>query len=234
MQDLICLPTVICSDKNIMNKRNYQKELEKILETKETVGAKLFLHSCCAPCSSYVLTYLCSVFDITVFYYNPNITDDDEYQNRVSEQIRLIDTLNGEGISKYPIKVIKGDYDKTAFYDCAKGLENEPEGGRRCTGCFHLRLERTCKEALANGADYFGTTLTISPLKDAERINNIGFGLENELGAGKLKFLPSDFKKKDGYKTSIELSKKYNLYRQDYCGCEFGKMQGKEQKDKLL
>ena len=206
------------------NEINYQKELDKILALEENRGKHLFLHSCCAPCSSYCLYYLSSFFSITVFYYNPNICDDEEYSHRVREQIRLINTLNEEfsdEIAKglrYTISYIEGDHDTDSFYELAKGFEKEPEGGARCVRCFNLRLKRTMEEAIRNDADYFGTTLTISPLKNAKLINSIGYALE-----GSVKWLPSDFKKREGYKQSIELSKKYDLYRQNFCGCEFSK-----------
>jgi len=209
-----------------MNKTNYQKELEKILSDDNNRGKKLFLHSCCAPCSSYVLTYLASFFEITVFYYNPNITEDSEYCHRVEEQKRLIETLNKE--YGYNISIIEGDYRVSDFFEMSEGLENEPEGGRRCAKCFRLRLKETLNKALENGADYFCSTLTISPLKNAEVINAIGYSLLNEYRSVEdspidLKWLPSDFKKKEGYKKSIELSAKYELYRQNYCGCVFSK-----------
>lgn len=216
-----------------MNKVNYQKELEKILANPANRGKKLFIHSCCAPCSSYVLTYLSCFFRITVFYYNPNITDEPEYRLRVEEQKRLIETLNAEGKAeypdwsygvssdaealRYPIEVIDGDYDTETYYEAVRGHEKDPEGGGRCAICFRMRLERTLEEANKAGADYFATTLTISPMKDAQLINSIGMSLDEN------KWLPSDFKKKEGYKRSIELSSKYNLYRQNYCGCEFSK-----------
>lgn len=206
------------------NEINYQKELDKILALEENRGKHLFLHSCCAPCSSYCLYYLSSFFSITVFYYNPNICDDEEYSHRVREQIRLINTLNEEfsdEIAKglrYAISYIEGDHDTDSFYELAKGFEKEPEGGARCVRCFNLRLKRTMEEAIRNDADYFGTTLTISPLKNAKLINSIGYALE-----GAVEWLPSDFKKREGYKQSIELSKKYDLYRQNFCGCEFSK-----------
>ena len=206
------------------NEINYQKELDKILALEENRGKHLFLHSCCAPCSSYCLYYLSSFFSITVFYYNPNICDDEEYSHRVREQIRLINTLNEEfsdEIAKglrYTISYIEGDHDTDSFYELAKGFEKEPEGGARCVRCFNLRLKRTMEEAIRNDADYFGTTLTISPLKNAKLINSIGYALE-----GAVEWLPSDFKKREGYKQSIELSKKYDLYRQNFCGCEFSK-----------
>lgn len=235
-----------------MNRINYQKELDKILDNPQNEGKKLFLHSCCAPCSSYVLTYLSTFFDITVFYYNPNIMNDDEYLHRVKEQIRLIEALNAEGIPKYPIKIIEGDHDVENFLKVSCGLEDAPEGGARCAKCFKLRLQKTLEIAAKNNADFFGTTLTISPLKNPEVINGIGFELEKsfqkredkDLGNtnedkeieskfedkdiesdNHVRYLPSDFKKKDGYKTSIELSRKYDLYRQDFCGCDFSKQQ---------
>lgn len=210
-----------------MNKRNYQKELDKVLEG--LVGKeqkKLFLHSCCAPCSSYVLEYLSPYFRITVFYYNPNITASAEYFKRVEEQKRLIELLNTkEGY--YPIEVVEGDYKPQVFLEMSKGLEECPEGGERCFGCYHLRLEETARRAAEHGADYFATTLTISPLKNAEKLNEIGEALAGQYGVS---WLPSDFKKKNGYKRSIELSAEYELYRQDYCGCAFSKAERERQK----
>lgn len=215
-----------------MNAVNYQKELEKILrileEDRQSVpqGGKpvksLFLHSCCAPCSSYVMEYLCSYFQITVFYFNPNIASSEEYRKRVEEQKRLINTYNKEmeaGIRRgYPIGFLEGDYDPQRFYEAAKGYEDCPEGGERCFRCFDLRLRETAKRARAEGADFFCTTLTISPLKNAGKLNEIGMALSAEYG---VPWLPSDFKKKDGYKRSIELSAEYGLYRQNYCGCGY-------------
>ena len=203
---------------------NYQKELEKILQkievTKEGgVAPRLFLHSCCAPCSSYVLEYLSTYFAITVFYYNPNISFGEEYRKRVEEQKRLIAAFNEEG-GRYPIAIEEGDYEPAVFYEMAKGMESCPEGGERCFRCFDLRLRETAKRAAAGGYDYFATTLTISPLKNAQKLNEIGMALSQEYGVF---WLPSDFKKKNGYKRSIELSAQYGLYRQDYCGCVFSK-----------
>lgn len=211
-----------------MNKRNYQKELDKILKTLPGGDAvkKLFLHSCCAPCSSYVLEYLSTCFQITVFYYNPNITAASEYAKRVEEQKRLIEILNA-GKDRYPITVMEGDYRPELFLNMAKGLENCPEGGERCEGCFALRLEETAAQAVRQGADYFATTLTISPLKNADKLNEIG---EEMAAKYKIKWLPSDFKKKDGYKRSVELSAEYGLYRQDYCGCAYSKAERERQK----
>ncbi len=269
--------------------RNYQKELEQMIER---IGAAkecpptLFLHSCCAPCSSYVLEYLRQYFRITVFYFNPNITEDAEYCKRVEEQKRLIAAYNEEltkmvsanpdGVAEqdaiakqyagamqhvgavedavavqeavaeqyaglvqdtgtvhgadrqqaesaaYRIDVIEGDYEPQRFYEMAKGLEQCPEGGERCFACYELRLRETAKLAREGGYDYFTTTLSISPLKNAAKLNEIGEKLAQEYGAV---WLPSDFKKKDGYKRSIELSKEYGLYRQDYCGCVYSKRQ---------
>lgn len=202
-----------------MNKRNYQKELDQLILKLEKNGEvpTLFLHSCCAPCSSYCLEYLSNYFRITVFYYNPNIFPSEEYEDRVNEQERLILEMNAAGV-KYPIRLVKGEYHPEDFYAAAKGLEKEPEGGARCTECFKLRLRESAKLAKEGGFDYFTTTLTISPLKDAERLNRIGEALGEEYG---VQFLNSDFKKKNGYKRSTELSREHQLYRQNYCGCVY-------------
>lgn len=195
---------------------NYQKELDKTIErlVKEDKVPKLLLHSCCAPCSSYVLEYLSQYFDITVFYYNPNIYPESEYTKRIWEQQKLIDELP----AKHPISFMAGPYDKDRFYEMSTGLEHVKEGGARCMKCYELRLREAAKIAKTAGFDYFTTTLTISPLKKADRLNEIGLRLAKEYG---VEYLTSDFKKKNGYKRSIELSKIYGLYRQDYCGCEF-------------
>lgn len=209
-----------------MNRINYQKELEKILEKEETKGKTLLLHSCCAPCSSYVLEYLHRYFRITVFYYNPNISEDAEYRHRVKEQKRLIGALNEERQKDpetgYPIQFLEGNYDKAAFFAMAKGLENCPEGGERCFGCYELRLREAAVMAKQGNFDYFTTTLTISPMKNAEKLNEIGQKMADEYG---VTLLPSDFKKKNGYRRSVELSAEYQLYRQDYCGCIFSRME---------
>lgn len=212
-----------------MNQINYQKELEKLLEklaqerraATGTGGSAptLFLHSCCAPCSSHVLEYLCGKFQITVFYFNPNISDSAEYKHRVEEQKRLICAYNEEHRG-YPISVLEGDYEPERFFHIAQGLEDCPEGGERCFRCYELRLRETAKRAVEGGYDYFGTTLTVSPLKNAHKLNEIGSELAKEYGRD---WLPSDFKKKNGYKRSVELSAEYGLYRQDYCGCVFSK-----------
>lgn len=204
-----------------MNKRNYQKELDKILERIEKEGTvlTLFLHSCCAPCSSYCLEYLSKYFSITVFYYNPNIFPDSEYEDRVNEQERLIRELNEAGV-KHEIRLVKGEYRPEVFYGAVKGLEKEPEGGARCTECFRLRLKESARLAKEGGFNYFTTTLTISPLKDAERLNRIGEEAGEEYG---VRFLNSDFKKRNGYKRSTELSREHDLYRQNYCGCVYSR-----------
>lgn len=201
-----------------MNKVNYQLELDKIINKieDENTTKSLLLHSCCAPCSSYVLSYLNKYFNITVFYYNPNITNQNEYLKRKQEQIRLISELPSEN----KINVLDADYDPEKFFEISKGLEDCREGGERCFKCYALRLKATAEAAKDNNFDYFCTTLTISPLKNAQKINEIGFRLSEEYD---VPFLPSDFKKREGFKRSIELSGIYNLYRQNYCGCIYSK-----------
>lgn len=178
---------------------------------------KLLLHSCCATCSSAVIERLIERFDVVVFYYNPNIFPEEEYLKRKAEQIRYIKILN-EKFGEDRIYFLDSDYDCESFYRAVRGLENEREGGARCPVCFELRLRKTGEVAKQNGFDLFSTTLTVSPHKNSEIILGIGRRLESELG---IKFLDENFKKKDGYKRSIELSKENNLYRQNYCGCEF-------------
>lgn len=202
-----------------MNTRNYQRELDQLLAQLTTVP-RLLLHSCCAPCSSSVLEYLRRYFEITVFYYNPNISMEAEYQKRVEEQKRLINAYNQLPDSGYPIAVIEGDYEPEVFYVAAKGLEQCPEGGERCFACYELRLGKTAALAKKQAYDYFATTLTISPLKNAAKLNEIGERLAERY---QISWLPSDFKKKNGYKRSIELSAEYALYRQNYCGCVYSK-----------
>ncbi|MBQ9928487.1 MAG: epoxyqueuosine reductase QueH [Lachnospiraceae bacterium] len=215
------------------NKRNFAIELDKIMKNPENRGKTLFLHSCCAPCSSYVLEYLRNFFRITVLYYNPNITADEEYEKRVEEQKRLIAEFNVQAEveaevsaecseSAFEIAIVEGNYDKQLFFDSVKGLEKCKEGGERCFVCYELRLAETAKQAKQLGMDYFTTTLTISPLKNAVKLNEIGERLAKEQG---VMWLPSDFKKKGGYQRSIELSKEYDLYRQNYCGCIYSKME---------
>ena len=232
--------------------RNYQKELEGILnalENKKSNVPELLLHSCCAPCSSYCMEYLRKYFRITVFYYNPNITEEEEYRKRVQEEKRLIEVYNrqaekwekgregglsgireGTGQEKpdkqeqagklYRIDIIEGDYEPACFLEMAGGLENCVEGGERCFRCYELRLRKTAQLAKEKGFAYFTTTLTISPLKNASKLNEIGWRLAEEYG---VRWLPSDFKKRGGYQRSIELSKEYGLYRQNYCGCVYSK-----------
>ncbi len=200
-----------------MNQINYQKELEKKINGLQGTAPSLCLHSCCAPCSSYVMEYLCRYFRITVFYFNPNISRTEEYRKRVEEQKRLIAAFNEEGRG-YPMAIEEGDYEPRRFFAVAKGLEDCPEGGERCFRCYELRLRETAEYAAAGGFDYFTTTLTISPLKNARKINEIGENLAQTFGVA---WLPSDFKKRDGYKRSVELSAEYGLYRQDYCGCTY-------------
>ena len=199
-----------------MNRINYQKELDKVIESlsQQEKVPTLLLHSCCAPCSSYVLEYLSNYFGITVFYYNPNIYPDEEYEMRVREQQRFIRAFP----AKHPIDFIEGAYDKERFYEMARGLEAVPEGGQRCFQCYELRLREAGELAKARGFDYFTTTLSISPMKNAEKLNEIGLRLAEELGVS---YLCSDFKKRNGYKRSTEISKEYGMYRQDYCGCVY-------------
>lgn len=247
-----------------MNRVNYQRILDKILERMsgereekaaaegaagqpERRPARLLLHSCCAPCSSYVLEYLRAYFEITVLYYNPNITRVREYEKRVQEQERLIGLMNEEGENRaraagqepeelpagqeqaggqpaFPIHFLEGPYEPERFFEIARGLEQAPEGGERCFRCYELRLEETARLAARQGYDCFTTTLTISPLKDAQKLNEIGERLGKKYGVA---FLPSDFKKKNGYRRSVELSEQYGLYRQNYCGCVFSERTGR-------
>ena len=192
---------------------NYHKICKEIL-TNLNYTPKILLHSCCAPCSSQVITLLTEYFDITILYYNPNIYPKDEYIKRKEEQIKLINEIK----HKNKIDIIDCDYENNIYENTIKGLENEPEGGKRCQQCFILRLEKTAQIAKKLNYNYFSTTLTVSPHKNSTIINNIGYELEKKYN---IKWLPSDYKKEEGYKKSIELSKKYNLYRQDYCGCKY-------------
>ncbi len=197
-------------------KMNYQKELEKIIAglEREHKVPRLLLHSCCAPCSSYVLEYLSQYFCITVFYYNPNIYPESEYSKRIVEQQRLIDELS----VRHPVSFAAGPYENERFYETVCGMEREKEGGKRCERCYELRLREAAVLAKDGSYDYFTTTLSISPLKKAEKLNEIGARLGKEYGVS---YLHSDFKKKNGYKRSIELSAEHHLYRQDYCGCVY-------------
>ena len=229
-----------------MNKRNYSKELDKKIEDFQIEGRapKLLLHACCAPCSSYCLEFLREYFDVTVFFFNPNITEEAEYNKRVAEEKRLIeeynrqvesgsfDGMNSSSKAK-KINIIEGRYDPKEFYTAVKGYEDCKEGGERCRKCFELRLKETARIAAEQGFEFFTTTLTISPLKNADVLNEVGddaaravnlSAAEEGTSTGRtVSFLPSDFKKKDGYKRSIKLSQMYGLYRQDFCGCSFSK-----------
>ena len=202
-------------------KINYRTEQEKIIRSlKGEVPPRLLLHSCCAPCSSAVLEYLSEYFVITVFYFNPNIFPEEEFFHRIEEQKRLISELP----CKNPVEFIEHGWQQERFYEAVKGLENIPEGGERCFVCYRLRLEETAKLAAELDYDYFTTTLSVSPYKNAQKLNEIGSELGEKYG---VKHLPSDFKKKNGYKRSIELSAEYGLYRQNYCGCVFSKENGR-------
>ena len=245
-----------------MQKRNYSRELDRIVEENRAVGRvpTLLLHACCAPCSSACLERLREDFLVTVYYYNPNITEAPEYEKRKAEEKRLIEEYNRQvrnqdfvfhkplpqGSVKtgapgpysmystsraHRIEILEAPYDPESFLAMAKGLENVPEGGERCFGCYALRLRRTADAARKYGFDYFSTTLTISPLKNADKLNEIGEKVAEEMrksaapGEKVPEFLPSDFKKKNGYLRSIELSKEFDLYRQNYCGCRFSRQQ---------
>lgn len=197
-------------------KANYNSIMKEIIENlPEGKVPSVLLHSCCAPCSSEVITRLTEYFNITVLYYNPNIEPKSEYLKRKNEQIRFIKEFKNK---KNNVEFIDCDYDNEAFKEMSKGFEREPEGGTRCSRCYELRLRKTGMLAKEKGFDYFCTTLTISPYKHSLVINQIAERLEKELG---IKYLYSDFKKEDGYKNSIELSKEYELYRQNYCGCHY-------------
>ena len=198
-------------------KQNYQKQMDAVVASlPQGERPRLLLQSCCGPCSSYVLEALTPFFRVTVLYYNPNIQPRAEYDLRLENQRKIIAALP----TPSAVDILECDYDGEKYDAAVKGLESEPEGGARCTVCFRLRLEETAKRASELGYDWFCTTLTVSPHKDAERLNQIGKALGERYG---VPFLPSDFKKREGYKRSIQLSKEYELYRQDYCGCLFSK-----------
>jgi len=202
----------------MMEKINYQNKLLDIVKTFGNTKPSLLLHSCCGPCSTQVIDFLKDYFNITVYYYNPNIEPRSEYLKRKNEQLRFIDLFNKENIEK--INFLDCDYENEEFKKCSKGLENELEGGARCNKCFYLRLNNTALIAKEKNFEYFGTTLTVSPHKNSQMINSIGENISNLIG---VKYIYGDFKKNDGYKKSIEFSNLYNLYRQDYCGCLYGK-----------
>jgi len=199
-----------------MEKRDYNREMEEVLSALGEERPRLLLHSCCGPCSSAVLERLLPHFQPDIYYYNPNIDTPEEFQKRLDTQALLLSRLPGAE----HVCLIPGEYDHDRFLSYAHGLEGEPEGGARCALCFRLRLEETARRAREDGYPYFATTLTVSPHKNPAVINPVGFALESP----GLRFLPSDFKKKDGYLRSIRLSKEYGLYRQEYCGCGFGKV----------
>lgn len=200
---------------------NYQLKMEEILKENKDKTPSLLLHSCCAPCSSYVLEYLTNYFQITILFYNPNISPKEEYLKRLNELKKLVKELPHSN----KIEIIEGRYDNKEFFDIAKGLENVPEGGERCFKCYNLRMEEAAKYAKENHFDFFTTTLSISPHKNANKLNEIGEKLQNKY---QIKYLYADFKKKGGYQRSIELSKKYDLYRQDFCGCVYSKIKREE------
>lgn len=206
--------------------RNYTKELERLIQKLQQEGKvpRLLLHACCAPCSSAVLEYLSQYFAITLLYYNPNIAPLEEYQKREAELRRLVSQMK----FIHPVELLPCQYDGQAFVQAARGLEGEPEGGKRCEACFRLRLRYAAQEAARLHFDYYTTTLSISPMKNAPLLNQLGEEIGREFGVA---HLPSDFKKKDGYKRSVQLSKEYDLYRQDYCGCAFSKAQRQREKE---
>ncbi len=206
--------------------RNYAKELERLIQKLQQEGRvpRLLLHACCAPCSSAVLEYLSQYFAITLLYYNPNIAPLEEYQKREAELRRLVSQMK----FTHPVELLPCQYDGQAFVQAARGLEGEPEGGKRCEACFRLRLRYAAQEAARLHFDYYTTTLSISPMKNAPLLNQLGEEIGREFGVA---HLPSDFKKKDGYKRSVQLSKEYDLYRQDYCGCAFSKAQRQREKE---
>ncbi len=206
-----------------MEKRNYHRELLQLLQGLSE-KPRLLLHACCAPCSSHVLEFLSPYFSIDLLYYNPNISPREEYEKRREELRRLI----GEMPLKGEVTLLSCDYDDSAFSHMARGLEKEPEGGARCLKCYRLRLEEAAKEAKRLSCDYFTTTLSISPLKNARALNEIGEEVGRKWGVA---HLPADFKKQDGYKRSIELSREYGLYRQDYCGCIYSKEESRRRKE---
>ncbi len=211
-----------------MNRRNYQKELDALIQHFEEAGIRpsLLIHSCCAPCSSYVMEYLNRYFDLTMYFYNPNMDSREEYEKRASELSRLIECLNA-ACPEHPIRLVTEEYDPEAFEALAKGHETDSERGARCHLCYELRLRKTAEYMRDHNAagkqkpyDFFATTLTLSPLKDAEVLNTIA---EQLAGQYNTRCLPTDFKKRGGYQRSIELSSQYGLYRQNYCGCRFSR-----------
>ena len=211
-----------------MNKTDHNKEFNRITSDIKDASPRLLLHACCAPCSTICMDRVRDHFRTTVFFFNPNITNEQEYRYREAELKRLISIYN-EMPDRGHIDLILGEYDTNIFFEMAKGYENCPERGARCELCYELRLKETARLAAEQGFDYFATTLTLSPLKDAQKLNSIGYRLAENIGKDtSLHWLPSDFKKEDGYKKSIELSRKYDLYRQNYCGCIYSKENNNE------
>ena len=207
-----------------MMKKNYQLELDKVVTNlTENCHPRLLLHACCAPCSSYVLEYLSRFFDITLFYYNPNITSKEEYSKRVQEVQRLLQEMPLPA----PVSFLAGRYDPERFFAMAKGMETLPEGGQRCFACYRLRLTEAAAAAKTGGFDWFTTTLSISPHKNAQKLNEIGLELAQQAG---VRWLPSDFKKRGGYQRSIALSRQYSLYRQNYCGCIYSQTEADQRR----
>lgn len=219
-----------------MNKRNYQKELDEIIKNCCMVDAdrgrpRLLLHACCAPCSSYCIEYLAEYFDITLLFYNPNIFPKEEYNKRAKELVKLVNEMEANGVyEKDRVKTVILEYDPDSFEEMSRGMEHLPEGAGRCYKCYRLRMEKAAEYAAKNGFDYFTTTLSISPLKNPVWINEIGeeLGLEYNI-----RHLPSEFRKRGGYQRSIALSKEYDLYRQDFCGCRYSKIESDERKKRV-
>lgn len=209
-----------------MNKKNYYIEFEKVIRGIDLENPpSLLLHSCCGPCSTSVLELLSDYFKVTLLYYNPNIYPSDEYYKRLEEQKKVLEKVNG----RFEIKFLEGRYDPAEYFDAVKGVEHLPEGSQRCFNCYELRLKEAAQFAKNLNMDYFATTLSVSPYKNAQIINELGEKIGAEYG---VKHLPNDFKKKNGYKKSVELSKKWNIYRQDYCGCPFSKREAEERERK--
>lgn len=209
-----------------MNKKNYYIDFEKVIRGIDLENPpSLLLHSCCGPCSTSVLELLSDYFKVTLLYYNPNIYPSDEYYKRLEEQKKVLDKVNG----RFEIKFLEGRYDPAEYFDAVKGVEQLPEGSQRCFNCYEIRLKEAAQFAKNLNMDYFATTLSVSPYKNAQIINEIGEKIANEY---EVKHLPNDFKKKDGYKKSVELSKSWNIYRQDYCGCPFSKREAEEREKK--
>lgn len=209
-----------------MNKKNYYIEFEKVIREIDLENPpSLLLHSCCGPCSTSVLELLSDYFKVTLLYYNPNIYPREEYYKRLEEQKKVLEKVDG----RFEIKFLEGRYDPAEYFDAVKGVEQLPEGSQRCFNCYELRLKEAAQFAKKLNMDYFATTLSVSPYKNAQIINEIGEKIAQEYG---VKHLPNDFKKKDGYKKSVELSKSWNIYRQDYCGCPFSKKEAEEREKK--